>query len=90
MENKIKEELNRLFDKYGWNSIDNIDWEKISKYDTLSEAFMREFKDKIVWEWIAYGDLSEGFMREFKDKLDLEGMMQDAAISKKLYKELTI
>ena len=36
----------------------------------LSEDFIREFKNKVDWNWISVKQkLSENFIREFKDKV---------------------
>ena len=49
----------------------DTDWEKLCSKQTLSEDFIREFKDKVNWECISYHQtLSEDFIREFKDKVD--------------------
>jgi len=46
-------------------------WIEISKYQYLTEDFIREFKDKVDWWYISYyQELSEPFIREFKDKVD--------------------
>ena len=29
-----------------------VNWKKISEYQNLSEDFIREFKDKVEWDWI--------------------------------------
>ena len=48
-----------------------INWNYISKYQKLSEDFIREFQNKINWHWIShYQNLSEDFIREFKNKVD--------------------
>ena len=72
--NIILKEINRRF-KAKYNSLDEIDnysiWGKISsRYHDLSESFIREFQDKIEWEWVSiYQTLSEDIIREFKDKV---------------------
>ena len=51
---------------------DKVDWELISKYQTLSENFYCEFKDKINWLHISQRhvlkiqELSDGFIDEFQ------------------------
>ena len=51
-------------------SLDDVDWFIISQNQTLSENFIREFKDKVDWYWISvYQKLSENFIREFKDRV---------------------
>ena len=48
------------------------DWEWLSKYEHLSEDFIREFKDRVRWHRISqYQHLSENFIREFKDRVDM-------------------
>ena len=32
-----------------YNSLDEVDWTDISENKTLSEEFIREFQDKVVW-----------------------------------------
>ncbi len=47
------------------------DWCMISRYDSLSEAFMRFFEDKVSWRDIfASQRLSEDFIREFKNRVN--------------------
>ena len=46
---------------------------QISYSQSLSEDFIREFKDKVFWAWISKcQSLSEDFIREFKDKLNID------------------
>jgi hypothetical protein len=53
------------------NKLSKIDWNYISRYQTLSEDFIREFQDKIDWYYIScYQKLSEDFIREFKNKVN--------------------
>jgi phosphoribosylanthranilate isomerase len=50
---------------------DKVDWNRISKYQKLSEDFIREFKDEVCWDLISiYQKLSEDFIREFKGKVN--------------------
>jgi hypothetical protein len=61
--------------KLEWEKYYNpyFDWYDLAFYadNTLSEDFIREFKDKVDWEFVSeYQDLSEDFIREFKDKVD--------------------
>src|SRR5574344_2680918 len=50
---------------------DKVDWNIISRYQSLSEDFIREFKDLVDWKCISrYQSLSEDFIREFKDKVN--------------------
>ena len=46
-------------------------WYEVSSHKFLTEDFIREFADKVDWEWLSrYQRLSEDFIREFKDKVD--------------------
>ena len=46
-------------------------WYGVSSHKFLTEDFIREFADKVYWEWISTSQrLSEDFIREFKDKVD--------------------
>ena len=46
-------------------SEDKVWWDDISGYQTLSEDFIREFKDNMSWYWIArHQTVSDDFMRE--------------------------
>jgi len=48
----------------------NTNWAIISSEYSLSEDFIREFKDNVNWYNIStYQKLSEDFIREFKDKV---------------------
>ena len=48
-----------------------IDWETISHCQSLSEGFIRKFKDKVDWDHISeYQKLSEDFIKEFQDKVN--------------------
>jgi hypothetical protein len=47
------------------------DWAHISIYQTLSEEFIREFQDNLIWRSIwQYQKLSEVFIREYQSDLD--------------------
>jgi hypothetical protein len=76
MKKSVEEEIRYLIKKLDLNCSveefkDEVIWIYISKYQKLSENFIREFKDKINWGNISiYQKLSEGFIREFEDKVD--------------------
>jgi hypothetical protein len=58
--NKIKKDPN------------SINWERACKTYKLSEGFIREFQDEVVWSCISeYKKLSEEFLVEFVDKVNL-------------------
>ena len=43
----------------------------MSKYQKLSESFIRKFQDKLDWSELSQNQiLSEPFIREFQDKVD--------------------
>ena len=75
MEKSVKKEIEFLIKKLNLNcSVEEfkykVDWFYISKFQKLSEEFIREFKDEIDWVWISeYQKLSEGFIREFQNKV---------------------
>jgi hypothetical protein len=61
----LNKELNANYE-----SIEEVNWYYISKYQKLSEDFIREFKDEVNWVCISiYQKLSKDFIREFKNKV---------------------
>jgi hypothetical protein len=59
-------------------------WYNKSRVEELSEGYIRENSDKVIWDYICSNQkLSEGFIREFKDKVDWEYI----SISQKLSEE---
>ena len=53
-------------------TFDWYDWDFYKK-NKLSEDFIREFQDKVVWRYISeYQTLSEDFKEEFKDKINFK------------------
>jgi len=76
MNESLKTEIINLIKLEGLNCTveefkDKVSWYNISRYQKLSEEFIREFKDKVEWYWTSrYQKLSEEFIREFKDKVD--------------------
>lgn len=70
---KTEQKLNYINKEFNTNfsSLEEVDWEYISKNNKLSESFMREFQDEVEWCQISkYQKLSKGFMKEFKDMID--------------------
>lgn len=46
-------------------------WYCVSEYQTLSESFIRKYKDKVNWSAITrHQKMSTAFINEFKDKVD--------------------
>jgi hypothetical protein len=76
MKTTIKEEIKNIIKDLNLDCSvdefkDKVDWSRISKFQKLSEGFIREFKDKVDWFWISkFQNLSEGFIRKFKDKVN--------------------
>lgn len=57
-------------------------WYNISRFQTLSEEFMREYSDKINWTEIsARQRLSEEFIREFEDRFYWDDIFRHQNIS---------
>jgi len=79
-----------------WQTIDkkdiyfsNYEWEKISCYQKLSEAFIREFKNEVYWIYISsYQKLSEAFIGEFKDKVSWYYISYSQKLSEEFIREL--
>ena len=71
--NEFQQMLNDI-EKLPLNFFDDFKlWDVISVYQTLSEQFMREFKNKVNWEGVsAHQELSDDFVLEFKDRLNWE------------------
>ena len=67
---------------------DKVDWDKISKYQKLSEEFIREFKDQVNWSGISiYQKLSEELIREFKDQVDWSYISKYQKLSEEFIRE---
>lgn len=65
--NDIKKHI--LWEEYYNPEFDWRDWDFYAN-NTLSEDFIREFKDKVDWMAVCrYQKLSEDFIREFQDKI---------------------
>ena len=47
----------------------DVCWEAITKYQKLSESFMRDYRGRLNWRYLpVYQDMSEKFIKEFLDK----------------------
>ena len=67
----ITQRVNELLGTDYKGAITKYHWDCISANQSLSEDFIREFKDYVDWLWISSCQkLSEDFIREFKDKVD--------------------
>ena len=66
----LNKELNADYAK-----LSQVLWWHITKYQHISEDFIREFQDKVDWRGISeYQHLSEDFIREFQDEVDWQGI----------------
>lgn len=66
----------------------NFDWDDISKYQKLSEDFIREFHNKVNWNMISkYQKLSEDFIKEFENKVDWDNISMFQKLSEYLIRE---
>ena len=67
---------------------DKVNWEYMSRCQTLSEDFIREFQDKVCWEYISrHQILSEDFIREFQDKIDWDAISLNQKLSENFIRE---
>ena len=83
----IDKEIKRLSVNMGC-SVKEFNWERISCYQSLSEDFIREFKDKVEWGRISrYQSLSEDFIREFKDRVAWGRISCDQSLSEDFIRE---
>jgi hypothetical protein len=65
-----------------------VKWYCISKYQNLSEDFIREFKVKMDWYMISeYQKLSEDFIREFRDSVDWVNVSKYQKLSEDFIRE---
>jgi hypothetical protein len=69
---------------------DQVYWGGISKYQKLSEEFIREFSDKVNWYSISYSQkFSEEFIREFSDKVDWYWISRYQKLSEEFIREFS-
>jgi hypothetical protein len=69
----MQELIKELEERYGKpiTKFHKRNWNNISKYQILSEDFIRKFKNKVNWEYISqYQKFSKDFIREFQDKVN--------------------
>ena len=80
------EDINILLNK--GVSLNQFNWEEISKIRNLPEDFIREFQDKVDWLRIsAFQNLSEDFLREFQDKVDWKWISYYQTLSEDFIRE---
>jgi len=64
-------------------------WLYVSSFETLSEDFIRDFQDYVIWGNISfYQTLSEDFIREFADKLYWEDILRRQNLSEEFKDEM--
>lgn len=69
----MQELIKELEERYGKpiSEFTEYDWRRTSRYQKLSEDFIREYQNKLNWDNISiYQELSDDFIREFQDKVD--------------------
>ena len=68
----------------------DVEWIDISKFEELSEEFIRQFANNIDWYWISRNQkLSKQFIREFADKVNWYWIVvtQHQRLNKKFIRE---
>jgi len=94
MTDKVKKEIEELIEKECLNcSIeqfkDEVSWNYMSIWQTLSENLIKECKNKVNWSYISCCQaLSKDFIKEFKYKLDLDYLLETKKISEEFYYSL--
>ena len=84
----ITQRVNELLGTDYKGLIKREQWEDISITQTLSENFIREFKDKVDWERISESqNLSESFIREFQYKVDWDWISKYQKLSEDFIRE---
>ena len=69
---------------------DRVNWDNISRHQTLSEDFIREFSDRVKWDYIScYQTLSEDFIREFSDRVDWDYISIRQTLSEDFIREFS-
>lgn len=89
MNKEVEIELNKILEYYNYNSIENINWNKICVHWEFSENFIKEFCNKINWfNMSVYRSMPKNIIKEFKHKLNLGLMLQNNKITQEFYNEL--
>ena len=69
---------------------DRVNWWRISRSQSLSEEFIREFSGRVDWRCIsAHQSLSEGFIREFADLVKWGCISRSQLLSEEFLKEFS-
>ena len=88
----IMKQFKDIKKKIKWEQYYNpdFDWDNWEFYadNTLTEDFIREFKDKVDWEYISeFQKLSEDFIREFKDNVSWSFVSINQKLSENFIRE---
>ena len=71
-------------------TLENQNWYLISKFNLLSEEFIRGNSDKVYWEHISqYQKLSEEFIKENSDKVDWNNISKYQKLSEKFIRDFS-
>jgi len=85
--NSTQDLINIFTERYG-KDINNWNWFEISRYQCLTEPFIREFKNNVGWSYISeFQTLSENFIKEFQDKVDWHWISYRPELSEDFIKE---
>ena len=85
---KITQELQEIMDKYEWNSVKEIDWEIISRYEKLFEKFIEKYFHKLDLDYICRNqNLSEYFIEKHIKKLNLHYVSYRQKLSEEFIKK---
>ena len=91
MDKKFKKEIAKILKKYNCKSIDGLglnEWLDISIDEKLSEPFIREFKNSVIWDYISeYQKLSESFIKEFRNRVNWEKISKYQKLSESFIRE---
>ena len=93
MKKTVIKEVEKIIKDYDLNCsvlefADRVDWDWISKCQTVSEDFIREFADRVNWCWISRCQkLSEGFIREFADRVNWDWISKCQNLSEDFIRE---
>ena len=83
--------VSEIFFRYFHKVFTWRDWEQISKYQYLSENFIRDFQNNVNWYTISnYQKLSDSFKKEFENNLKFNSSIRFNDFSKKNWLDLHI
>ncbi len=100
MKEHVKREVKRLIEYYNINcSVEEFrhgkrtPWLSLSAEPKLSEDFVREFENEVVWKYIGsyqlhYNTFSEQFLTEFINKLGPDNIVKRGKMSRRRVEEI--